>query len=295
MTVASHLFVLSSFLAIFIKSINLQYRSSQVHLNLTERSKIVSITVHFAFNIIQMWQKKCALFFNYPSYPTGLTNFKSSCELCHMNSALCPPSNILSKKNAAAASLCNFLQWCCYWTVLLENQLHTIIFYYISLLLITVCHFFPRLKLLRSYYLVCGVCVCQCVCVFVCVCVCVCVCVWCAWCVCVCVCCVCVCVCVVPVCVWVCVCVCVCLCVCCVVCVCVCGVCVVCVCVCVCGVCLCVSECVCVACVLSEWGWVVYLRKSSRGRVEEGMPWAGQLSKWNWVRVRVSWVWTFFR
>lgn len=38
-----------------------------------------------------------------------------------------------------------------------------------------------------------------------------------------------------------------------------------------------------------------YLRKSSRGRVDEGMPCAGQLSKWNWVRVRVSWVWTFFR
>ncbi len=148
-----------------------------------------------------------------------------------------------------AASLCNFLQWCCYWTVLLENQLPHYYLLYICLLLC--CHVFPRLKHLRSYYLVCVVGVCGCA--------------WCVWCcVCgVCVCCVCVCVCVCVPCV-VCVCVCVGVCVC--VCVCVCA----CVCVCVCGVCarsvcspvrmgvgvvlsacvMCVCVCVCVG------GWV---------------------------------------
>lgn len=40
---------------------------------------------------------------------------------------------------------------------------------------------------------------------------------------------------------------------------------------------------------------VSYLRKSSSGRVEVGMPSAGQLSRWNCVKVLVSCVWTFFR
>lgn len=38
-----------------------------------------------------------------------------------------------------------------------------------------------------------------------------------------------------------------------------------------------------------------HLRKSSSGRVEAGVPSAGQLRKWNCVSVRVSWVCTFFR
>lgn len=38
-----------------------------------------------------------------------------------------------------------------------------------------------------------------------------------------------------------------------------------------------------------------HLRKSSRGRVEAGVPSAGQLRKWNCVSVRVSRVCTFFR
>lgn len=43
---------------------------------------------------------KCSLFFNYPSFPTGFTNFKTSCELCNMNSSLCPLSNILNTREA---------------------------------------------------------------------------------------------------------------------------------------------------------------------------------------------------
>ncbi len=84
-----------------------------------------------------------------------------------MNSALCPPSNILSKKDAA--SLCNFLQWCCYWTVLLEHQLHTIIFYYICFITVLSCLSSPE----TFEELLPGVCVCvpECVCVCVCVCV----------------------------------------------------------------------------------------------------------------------------
>ena len=42
-------------------------------------------------------------------------------------------------------------------------------------------------------------------------------------------------------------------------------------------------------------GVPAYLRKSRRGRVEAGVPSAGQLRKWNCVSVRVSWVCTFFR
>lgn len=38
-----------------------------------------------------------------------------------------------------------------------------------------------------------------------------------------------------------------------------------------------------------------HLRKSSSGRVDAGVPSAGQLRKWNCVSVRVSCVCTFFR